>query len=56
MGAFQKIAMAVVALAFVGTLVASKNATVPVIGAFSKLSTGALSTAMGNSSGAIGGA
>lgn len=55
MGTVQKVAMAIVGLAFAATLFSTKNATVPVIGAFSKLTTGTLSTAMGTSTGAIGG-
>jgi hypothetical protein len=55
MGTIQKIALAVVGVAMVATLVSTKNSTVPVLGAASKLSTGVLSTAMGTSSGAVGG-
>lgn len=55
MGTVQKIALSIVTLAVFATAVSTKNATVPVLGAASKFSTGVLSTAMGSSSGAIGG-
>lgn len=54
MGTAQKIALAVIGLAWGATLLSTKNATVPVLGAATRLTTGTLSTAMGTSSGAIG--
>lgn len=55
MGTVQKIALAVVGVAFVTTLVLPTHNTVPVLGQLTKLSTGSLSVAEGTASGAIGG-
>jgi hypothetical protein len=52
---FTKIAMGVIGLAVVGTMLLPGRQTPAVLGGFSKLTTGTLSTAMGTSSGAIGG-
>jgi len=50
-----KIAMGVIGLAVIGTLFVSSKQTPAILGGFTKLSTGTLSTAMGTSSGAVGG-
>lgn len=55
MSTIQKVAMGVIAVAFVTTLVLQGRQTPAVLGGFSKLATGTLSTAEGTSSGAVGG-
>lgn len=54
MSTFTKVAMGVIAIAFVTTLVLPGRNTPAVLGGLTRLSTGTLSTAQGTSSGAIG--
>lgn len=54
MSTFTKIAMGVIAIGFATTLVLPSHQTVPVLGGFTRLATGTLSTAQGTSSGATG--
>lgn len=54
MSTVQKIGMGVIGIGMLEVLVSSKSRTASVFSAASRFSTGVLSTAMGNSSGAVG--
>ena len=54
MNTVQKFLMGLIGVAFVTTLVLAGRQTPAVLSGFSKLTTGALSTAEGTSSGAVG--
>lgn len=54
MSTFTKVAMGVIAIAFVTTLVLPGRQTPAVLGGFTRLASGTISTAQGTSQGAVG--